>query len=128
MAKDREQRELARLQHSRLHEFVRRQDVLAILARFRRPLQHVFRYFSKQDAFELSAGPETNSTVNFAKFSKLCSTFRLVPELMSAEDLVYVYRQATRSQSQPADSSPVATDTEKKKAPHTLDFEVGIED
>ena len=98
MVKDKEQREIAKQQKELLQDFVKQQDILAILAKYRRPMQHVFKFFAKQDDAELSdALSQSLNTINFAKFSKFCSIFRIVPELMSTEEMVYLFRQTSKS-------------------------------
>ncbi len=73
-------REIAKIQKERLREFLKREDILNILARYRRPLKHVYNYYSESVDW------------NITKLNKFCQNFNVSPQLMAPEDVVGIFK------------------------------------
>lgn len=125
MAKDKEQREIAKQQKEMLQDFTKRQDILSVLANYRRPLQHLFKFFARQDDIQLdeSLSQKLNS-INLPKLKKFCSMFRIIPEILSGDDMIYIFRQSTANKTfqMSAESSPSKSSLSKDN--QCLDFDV----
>lgn len=101
MHKDRQQRDAAKQQKELLEKYVKSPEITFLANKFRRQLLHIFQFFSRQEKLDLNETvSEQVSTINFAKFSKMCLVFHIVPEIMLAEDIVYIYRHATKTKSE----------------------------
>ena len=98
LAKERVKREESQQQRQLLVEFGRRAEVQGVLARHRKQLRHVFLYYSRLDDLEITNTlSQSISTLDLSKLSKLCLQFKIVPLLMPADDVVHIFRQATKS-------------------------------
>lgn len=125
MQKEKELREQALKQKEILAEFVKTPAILTILAKYRRPLQHVFKYFAKQENFSIDEGMSKSlNFMNYTKFSKLCSVFKIVPELMSTEDMQYIYRQCTVKAGNKGKTVEISQKDKPAGDTQSVDFEV----
>lgn len=125
--KDKEQREIARQQKEILKDFTKRQDILSVLARYRRPLQHIFKYFTRQDDIQLNDSlPQKLNTINLLKLKKFCSMFRIVPDLLPGEDMIYIFRQSTAYKAIQIPVEPSQSKAVLQKDHQCLDFDVNI--
>ncbi len=98
LARDKERREETKQQKQILQDFMRRGDVVTVLAKHRKQLRHVFRFFSRLDGIEITHDlTQDMSTLDLSKFSKLCLQFRIIPQLIAAEDAVAIFRHAIKA-------------------------------
>lgn len=101
MLKDQQQRDFAKQQKELLEKYIKSPEILTLITKYKRPLHHIFKYFSRQDDIELNETVlDQTNTLNIAKFSKLCSIFLIVPELILAEDVIFLYRHTTKNKSE----------------------------
>ena len=96
MEKEKEARNKANQQKAVLIDFMKKQEITAVIAKYSKPLNVIYKNFAQQDDNKGSLLEKINE-INFTKFAKFCSTFLLVPELMSTEDLIFIYRHSTKA-------------------------------
>lgn len=123
MVKDKEQREISKQQKEQLQDFTKRQDILGLVTKYRKSLQHIFKHFAKQDDIELNSAIAIKiNTINIAKFKKFCAVFRIVPDILPAEDMVSLFKQSTAYKMPPvAELSPTSV---IEKDIQSLDYDV----
>lgn len=117
MKLDKEYREQIKQQKVQFRDFIKRPDILSILQKYGRSLEQIFKFFARQDEIQLDESlPQKLNTLNFQKLKKLISKFRVVPGLLSSEDLLFIFRKSTVNKHNSIDSG--------NKEKDCLNFEV----
>eukprot|EP00831_Metopus_contortus_P044458 TRINITY_DN35660_c0_g1_i2.p1 TRINITY_DN35660_c0_g1~~TRINITY_DN35660_c0_g1_i2.p1 ORF type:complete len:335 (-),score=74.18 TRINITY_DN35660_c0_g1_i2:60-1031(-) len=95
---EKKKREETKLQKQELANFLKREDLLAVIISHRKQLKHVFQFFCRSDNLEISHQlSQSINTLDLSKFSKFCVCFRIIPYLMPPEEAVNIYKQAIKS-------------------------------
>lgn len=117
LTKGKEQREAVKQNKELLLEFSKKPDVVSLLSNYKRSLQHIFKHFARQDDVELNSSlPSKLNTINFEKFKKFCSCFRIVPDILPADDMITLFKQSTAYKMPPLETDQKAQSFAEREA------------
>lgn len=95
------QREADSRQQADLHTFCARQEVVSLLREFDTTLALLFTFYAKVGAKD----PLNAFHLSMAGLARLSQDFRLVPALLSAQDLVQLFRLSAKGETQGLEAS-----------------------
>lgn len=98
LAKDKDKREETKQKKQVLVDFMKQESIQSVIAQYRKQLRHVFQYYSRLDNLEINSMlSQTINTLDLPKFSKFCLHFKIVPILLTPEEVVTIFRNSTIS-------------------------------
>lgn len=99
LEQQKKKQEAQRSQQIDIPAFCAREDVQTLLGEFNSTLDVLFVFYAKVGAKD----PLNANSVSVAGLSRLCQDFRILPALISAQDLVKLFRLSTKGQTQELD-------------------------
>jgi len=97
LAKEKEKSKEVKEQRLKLQEFSKRGDIVTVMTAFHKPLRYLYKYFAKIENTKLTNNFDKEvNTLDQHKFHKFCLYLKIIPHLLSAEDIVRLVKQVMR--------------------------------